>query len=177
MSDDLGAIAAGHGSVRIVGNAHSHIGHFLARASAGDLVALAKGDIVEASPVVEAWLAGFLAGSEPSLSEFAGGEPDVSEDVRQRWLAALVSFRETGQWLTPMHRGLLPVPHGRGILDPWAIYAGGVVRWSGDDWQPWSEATAVGTLLEGSVCARRGYHDLEAAEEYVMCTECGYVEP
>ena len=136
-------------------------------------------DITGGSPSALAWVAGFLAGCEPSLGEFLGlsqEEADNADDSAvDSWIQVLGSFRQSG--VMPAGIGKPPTGHPPSIgLRPWSLGQGRVWLWMSDAWGPAPDlALPAGTLLAGTPCAERGFHELRVEEGWLACGDCGYV--
>lgn len=61
-------------------------------------------------------------------------------------------------------------------LTPWSLGQGKVWLWISGAWARAPDlALPAGTILPGTLCAERGYHELEVVEEYLACRACGFV--
>lgn len=138
-------------------------------------------EVTDASVLARAWIAGFLAGSEPEPNDMFGpGMVDAADDDPRwnRWRSAIAEYRRTGSWPHAPWTYLLPIPAGADVPDyVWTVRGAEVWRWDGADWvladpQPVRNFR----VLVGTVCGDRGTHstdDLSTA--HMLCPDCGYV--
>lgn len=168
----------------IVGNSHSHRGHFgVFFPDTHSAVAAQVGELDDMSEQSRYWLTGFLAGSEPSLYEYVGmkaDEPTLAEEAR--WAQFNERFRKRGsaerfhRWPS---RALVVADDERGKIRaaPWTFVAERTLVPDGDRWveaEPQLE-THDGWLAR-SICAAREYHDtMELRSGWTVCLDCGEV--
>ena len=83
----------------------------------GDPIYFSMSDIVEATDTANAWIAGFLAGSEPDATTMFGvGFLDDDDDPRwERWTEALSEYRRSGEWPHERWQHLLGVDGPSGV--------------------------------------------------------------
>jgi hypothetical protein len=171
------------GKSLIFGNAHTFPGRMLAwNIEAGAYVKFSKSDILDSSELSKAWLSGFLAGSEPSITDVAGkaGEPspDPDEEDVRRWEAVVARYRESGVLSNLARLPLAPMPPDTPTGPaPWLATAGEILTWTDDGWEfARGQIRLAGNFLAGSVCADREYHDIsQVSEDYLVCDDCGMV--
>src|SRR5205085_208816 len=80
------------------GNPHTFrlgVGVWDTSQSSGALTSL--DDIVEMSDAARAWIAGYLNGNEPDLSEYLGSYEDETVEEWRRWRALLDRYHQTGK--------------------------------------------------------------------------------
>ena len=126
---------AGSSSVWLIdGNPHTHQGRMSAvDPDTGDSICFSLSEVTDATDLARAWIAGFLAGSEPApVAMFGVGIFDVeADDARwDRWRSALAEYRRTGDWPHEPWEHLLPIPDGID-LPPyvWTVRGDEVWQW------------------------------------------------
>lgn len=157
-----------------------------------DALAWPKDELTAFSPAAGVWFEGFLAASEPSVYEYLGiggrgrlEEPSEAEYTRWEEFNARCRLRG---WF-PSEFDVRPARPVRATAAErqalhvevealWA-YAGERVwtqrggAWVEADPQP---VVDEGAARHGSVCERRGNHDLSWLEDdWTVCVDCGYV--
>lgn len=186
---ELWVTAEGYdGRLFLLGNPHTHLGRMYAWSEALRVgTNISKYDITDASAAARRWIEGFLSGSEPGPAEYLGIDPlaeaELSDDDPGygRWQAALVDYHESG---TLPHLARVPtVPFSADASFshvPWVFAGGQVWAWRGVAWVVADPQPALdGGLLAGSLCATRGYHDMEGGdddERHYWCIDCGVTE-
>ncbi len=161
-------------------NPHTHLGHMGAWfPQLGRFLSINKNDIAELSPEAEAWMAGFLAGSEPGPQEMFG--PGITEvgdaDPRmQRWREALADFRRTGWWPHAAWVDVVPFPPGTRLPQfVWVRRGDEIWAWDGVSWAKADPQPALTSgRLKGSVCSERRHCDLhQVTTVHLVCIDCG----
>jgi hypothetical protein len=135
-------------------------------------------DVVEATDTANAWIAGFLAGSElDATTMFGVGILDDDDGPRwERWAAALAEYRRSGDWPHERWQHLLPIPTGAN-LPPyvWMVRGDEVWRWDTDRWTlavPQPPRTL--RLIDGTACAERGTRSMATVSTvHLVCEQCG----
>jgi hypothetical protein len=173
----------------IVGNAHTHPGWMHVYAPSidrGYIVSLSE--IAEMSNLARVWIAGFLAGNEPSLNDYLGCDDagDLADDDPDvlRWIEACRRFRSTGD-LPPLYivdptglcrrtPGCRLCPFGIRQASKCGPGTANGEEWSLADPQPdlvWN------SFLAGTFCDQRGWHaDAEPIPPaHAVCADCGFV--
>jgi len=171
----------------LAGNAHTHAGRMLAwNESAGVMAKFSKSDVVRASERAEAWIAGFLAGSEPSVLDVAdaadtspetGADREPSDADFDRWRTVAHRYRRTGILPTIHNSPLPPLPDaGLPGPQPWLESACRILVWREGRWTVEQPFALTGGFAADSVCGQRRYHHLElVSPDYLICTDCGFV--
>jgi hypothetical protein len=129
------------GRCLLVGNAHTHPGHIHAWSEErGALVTIRKDDVIDASPLARAWIAGFLVGNEPSFADFLGVTWEEAETRYHvgdadytAWRAALRDFRDNGCIRLPSSALHVAVRAVLDAVDPAGLLAMGVPA---DEYEP-----------------------------------------
>ncbi len=163
------------------GNMHTHYGHFHAWSEdLGDLVTVAKHDVVDASPLARAWIDGFLVGSEPRLHEYLGISADEAGNIDRdqaafvRWRADMAVARDRG-WMPMLRlRPSSPVPADAEHLEPWCWVGGEFWAWRNGTWGVVDPAPPMRDgYLASSICESRKHCDLAMFGAYAICMDCG----
>jgi hypothetical protein len=90
----------------LLGNPHTFPGRFNVAAGDGEVITCSLSDIADATPEAAAWLAGYLAGNEPSPYLVFGERADeLADDSKEMvaWRERAAAFRATGRWPTADH--------------------------------------------------------------------------
>lgn len=174
---------AGSESVWLIdGNAHTHQGRMRAvDRETGDAIFFSLSQVTEATDSAKAWMAGFLAGSEPTAVDMFGvGILDAEDDDPRwdRWRSALADYRRTGDWPHEPWDHLLPIPDDVNLpAYVWTVRGDEVWQWDGGSWvladpQP----LRTFRLLEVTICIERGAHSMVVAStDHLICEDCGHV--
>jgi hypothetical protein len=178
----------GRGEGYLDGNVHTFRGRFTVwYPDLGDGLATSLSEIESMTEEARIWITGYLAGSEPPMTEYLGidDDDDATEEEFQRWTAFCRRFRETG-YCPPLDRrpgGELKISDDERaeiLVDPWRpkVIAGERVwvpsgsTWAQADPQP---EIANGQLVD-TLCARREHHDLmDLASGWTVCLDCDQV--
>ncbi|OGO51758.1 MAG: hypothetical protein A2Z32_10230 [Chloroflexi bacterium RBG_16_69_14] len=171
------------GRLYLLGNAHTHLGRIVVWSEAIKAATnVSKYEVTDASAASRRWIEGFLRGNEPGPAEYLGidelAEADLDSDdpAYARWRAGLAEYYRTGT--TPPLAPVPTVPFSEDATFshvPW-IWAGGQVWiWKDCAWVVADPQPALdGGLLAGTVCATRGYHEMDGSDErHEWCVECG----
>ena len=165
----------------IDGNPHTHQGRMRAvEPDSGGAIYFSSSEVTDASDAASAWIAGFLAGSEPAADAMFGvGIFDAEDDDPRwdRWRSALADYRRTGDWPYAPWEHLLPIPDGADIPSHvWTVRGDEVWQWDGDscvlaDQEP----LRTFRVLEGTICDERNAHSMVViSTAHVVCEECGF---
>ena len=116
---ELWIAVAGPLRLYLLGKAHTFHGHMRTwDPDADQVLYVSKTEIVSASPAARHWIDGFIAGSEPSLSECLLITPaeadllDEDEPLVREWQGALAQYARTGE-LPPEYWARYMQPGGR----------------------------------------------------------------
>jgi len=171
----------------LAGNAHTHTGRMLAwNESVGVMAKFSKRDVVRASERAEAWIAGFLAGSEPSVLDVAdaadtsletGADREPTDADFDRWRMVVHRYAQTGTLPTIHNSPLPPLPDASlPGPQPWLESACRILVWQQGRWTVEQQFALVGGFAADSVCRQRQHHHLElVSPDYLVCTDCGFV--
>lgn len=166
----------------IDGNPHTHQGRMRAvDPNSGDSIYFSSSEVTDASDSARAWIAGFLAGSEPTAAEMFGvGTFDADDDDPRwdRWRSAVDNYRRTGDWPHAPWGHLLPIPQGADIPSfVWTVRGDEVWQWDDHSWVLADPQPArVFRVLEGTTCFERNAHSMVViSTAHLVCEECGLV--
>ncbi len=167
----------------LLGNAHTWPGRMVVWGEEiGRTFAASTYQVTDASDAARRWMDGFLHGNEPTpgeylgIGEFAASNLDDDDPAFPRWRAALQDFHVNGT--LPALQSVPTTPFPRDEIYghiPWAWAGGQVWTWKDRAWQVADPQPALdGTLLVGSICAERGYSNMEAiGDNHLACVDCG----
>ena len=173
--------AAGYeGRLYLGYNPHTHAGRIGAWVpSLGHATRISTDDIVEASSTAQAWLDGYLAGSEPSAGFMFGSEIyDLPDDHPrwQRWRIAVASYRSTGNWTGGHWTELTPIV-GDVLLPAWTRRGDEIWTWDGQKWEAPKRGDGEIDGDPGHVCEKLNAHSMAVIDErHLQCEECGLTD-
>ena len=163
----------------LLGNAHTFPGRIHAwDEETQTAITISKRDILEYSDGARAWVDGFLAGTEPSVTDFLGiaaDDVDYGADDVQRWQAAMKLFRAEGELAPLMPRPRTAVSAEAAMLNPWAIAGGQVYVCQEGAWVRGAPRQLDGSFDSSSICAETRMHSMAFYEPcHSVCIDCGY---
>lgn len=180
IDEDLWVRVEGYeGLLLILGNAHTHRGRISVWSDAlGFSTRISKYDVDMASEKARAWIEGFVAASEPSLSEYYGHDNFADDDpLVERWRRACARFRERGSIGRIKYDPGFAIPPGVPI-EP-QIWHGGwetTYLWNGTSWELADETASAKDFKRGKACEDDPTCDpqtVEVAPDLWLCPECG----
>ena len=179
--DGLWVDLEGFGRCLILGNSHTHPGHFEVRwCETGQSISASLSWVNEASEEAILWLEGFLAGNAPSLERYLGlirlvEDRHTTQEETHRWHRALTRFRATGD-IPPMNRRpVKPVDTRELSTQPdhiWSTSAGLVYVWNGSSWIEDGDVESFHDRYLVPEC--EAGHDIEDCWDYLICARCGH---
>jgi len=174
----------------LLGNSHTSPGRMYACwTDEGDGFSISKNEIVDASNLAKVWIDGFLAGNEPTLSEFLGVSNELASSLLDddpavdRWRKSLKRFRVSGTASPQVCRPSVPFPDVFVPIErPWIAAGEEIFVWTrGENWKPAdpqpTELPDNWNFKSGSICEEEAQHEADFVEpSHLYCTRCGFTE-